>query len=150
MWNAWTPLDGMHTLHRELDRFLRGHRRQSGLRTAFLPGRAARQYPLLNVSEDAEAVYVQALAPGLKTDSIAVTVQGNTLSLAGEKAGHDGVEASSFHRSERAAGRFHRTLELQTEIDETQVSADYRDGILSIRLPKDQRARARNIKVSIG
>ncbi len=150
MWNAWNPLDGMHSLHRELDRFLRGHRQEAGLRTAFLPGRAARRYPLLNVSEDAEALFVQALAPGLKPDSIEVTVQGSTLRLAGEKAGHEGVEAVAFHRSERAAGRFQRSLELQTEIDETQVSAHYRDGILEIRLPKDQRARARNIKVSIG
>jgi HSP20 family protein len=83
-WNPWQTLD---TLRREIDRVFNdtGSRSEPFFRTAFLPGQAARRYPLINLYEDKDAVYVEALAPGVDPDTMQLSVVGNTLSIAGEK-----------------------------------------------------------------
>src|SRR5687767_12734306 len=92
-------------------------------RRAFLPGRAARLYPLVNLYDDGETFTVEALAPGVDPAGLDVTVAGSTLTIAGEKPGPAGVPPERVHRSERAAGRFVRTVELPTEVDADGVSA---------------------------
>ena len=79
----------MERVRREIDRAFEqvggrsGGRNDRTFPTAFLPGRAARAYPLVNVSEDADALYVTALAPGLDPTAIQLTVQDNRLTIAG-------------------------------------------------------------------
>ena len=83
-WNPWQTLEA---LRREIDRVYNenGSRSEPFSRAAFLPGRAARRYPLINLYEDKEAVYVEALAPGVDQSTLNLSVHGNTLSIAGEK-----------------------------------------------------------------
>ena len=114
---------------------------------AFLPGRAARQYPLVNLHDDSDRFYVEALAPGVEPDKLEVTVVGNTLTLAGEKRGLAGVAPERIHRSERAAGRFVRTVELPAEVDASKVSAEYKQGLLLVTLPRAESARPRRVSV---
>jgi HSP20 family protein len=116
---------------------------------AFLPARAARAYPLLNLSEDQDHVYVQALAPGLNPESLNVSLHKNNLSIAGEKLAPEGVNAEAFHRNERAASKFMRSIELPTDVDSSRIEALYQDGLLTITLPKSQETRPRQITVNI-
>ena len=83
-WNPWHTLE---TVRRELDRVFddAGTRAAPAFRTAFLPGRAARQYPLTNLYEDKDAVYLEALAPGVDPATLELSVVGNTLRISGEK-----------------------------------------------------------------
>src|SRR4029453_9547276 len=83
----WSPWQTLEVLRREIDRVFdeNGSRREPASRAAFLPGRAARRYPLINLYDDKEAVYVEALAPGIDPSSLNLHVQGNTLSMTGEK-----------------------------------------------------------------
>ena len=83
----WNPWQEMERVRREIDRAFEqvGGRNGRTFPTAFLPGRAARAYPLVNVSEDADALYVTALAPGLDPTAIQLTVQDHRLTIAGEK-----------------------------------------------------------------
>src|SRR4029450_11087960 len=100
--STWHTLEA---LRREIDRVFdeNGSRRAPSARAAFLPGRAARRYPLINLYEDTEAVYVEALAPGIDPSRLHLHVQGNTLSMTGEKRRVAGdVTPDAFHRSERA------------------------------------------------
>ena len=152
MLGTWNPFREMEALRREIDRVFDGHglNRPSLFRSSFLPGRAARAYPLTNVSEDAESVYVEALAPGLSPESIDVSVQGDTLRIAGEKQPHEGVKPEAFHRSERSAGKFVKTLTVGGEVDADKVKASYEDGILSITLPKSEKAKPKQITVQVG
>jgi len=153
MWRShytWDPLREMSNLRHEINRVLEGFPRRVSLPVAFLPGRAARSYPLLNVVEFAEGYSLEALAPGLDPSTIDVSVKGNVLTIKGEKAGIVDVPAESFHRSERAAGSFVRTLELPAEIDPTKVEAAYSDGLLRISLPKAEQAKPRQIEVKVG
>src|SRR5438876_7479065 len=83
---VWDPSREFESLRRELDRALGEAGGPAGrARQAFLPGRGARQYPLVNVSDDGERYYVEALAPGADPSKLEVTVVRNTLTIAGEK-----------------------------------------------------------------
>ena len=146
---VWDPLRELETLRREIDRALTG----AGVspvtagRLAFLPGRGARQYPLVNIHDDGQNTYVEALAPGVEPDKLEVTVVGNTLSIAGQKPGSAEVAAERVHRSERAAGRFVRTVELPAQADAQKVSAEYKNGLLLLTLPRAESAKPRRVTV---
>jgi HSP20 family protein len=148
-WNPWQTLEA---LRREIERVYdeNGARSEPSFRAAFLPGRAARRYPLINLYEDKEAVYVEALAPGVDPSTLDIHVQGNTLSIAGEKRRVAGdVKPEAFHRSERATGKFVRHIQLPVEVDEHRVQADYQHGLLNVTLPKAEKAKPKQITVQI-
>ena len=117
----WDPFDGMETLRREIDQaFDRGSPQFPPMfRTAFLPARGAREYPLINLYEDQNMVYLEALAPGADPGSFNISIVGDTLTLSGEKprAPAD-VKPEAFHREERAAGKFVRSIDLPVEVDD--------------------------------
>ena len=148
----WTPLNGIDSLRREIERAFDDFGLRTGpvFRTAFLPGRAARQYPLVNLAEDRDGIYVEALAPGVDPESLNISVVDNTLSISGEKKGvAQSVKTENIHRNERAAGRFVRTLQLPVEVDAEKVSANYKDGLLLVSLPKAEKARPKHISVQV-
>jgi HSP20 family protein len=151
MLGTWNPFREMEALRREIDRVFDGHGLPGlGLfRSSFLPGRSARGYPLTNLAEDAENVYVEALAPGLDPASINVSVRGEELRIEGEKQPQKDVKPEAYHRSERAAGKFVKTLSVGNEIDAAKVSAHYEGGILSVTLPKSDRAKPKQVQVSV-
>jgi HSP20 family protein len=149
----WNPWSGMEALRREIDRAFDNvsFGTEPFSRTAFLPGRGARRYPLINLHEDKDALYVEALAPGVDPASLDLSVLRNTLTISGEKKRLAGdIKPEAFHRSERSTGRFVRTVDLPVEVDANRVQADYRNGLLVITLPKAERARPKQINVQVG
>jgi HSP20 family protein len=119
-------------------------------RVSFLPGRSARDYPLVNVSEDQDHVYVEALAPGLNAENLEITVLKNALRIAGEKqALSEEIKPEAFHRNERSAGKFVRTIELPTEVQADNVAAEYKNGLLLVSLPKTEEAKPKQITVKV-
>ena len=148
--NPWQTLEA---LRRELDRVFdeTGTRNEPFFRTAFLPGRAARRYPLTNLYEDKDTLYLEALAPGVDPATLDLKVVDNTLSIVGEKRRVAGdVKSEAFHRSERATGKFVRHLQLPVEVDENKIRADYKDGLLIVTLPKAEKAKPKQIAVQVG
>jgi len=148
--NPWQTLEA---LRRELDRVFdeTGTRNEPFFRTAFLPGRAARRYPLTNLYEDKDTLYLEALAPGVDPATLDLKVVDNTLSIVGEKRRVAGdVKPEAFHRSERATGKFVRHLQLPVEVDEDKIRADYKDGLLIVTLPKAEKAKPKQIAVQVG
>ncbi len=146
------PFSGLDALRREIDRTFEEFwpdRPPRTWRGAFLPGRASRQYPLVNLSEDAGNVYVEALAPGVDPKTLDLSVVQGILTIKGEKPGLHQVSAEAYHRNERAAGRFVRTIELPAEVDAAKVHADYRNGLLLVTLPKSEKAKPKQIPVSV-
>src|SRR2546423_13782647 len=148
----WNPWQEMERVRREIDRAFEqaGGRHGRTLPTAFLPGRAARAYPLVNVSEDAHALYVTALAPGLEPTAIQLTIQANRLTIAGEKQRVAAeMHPDAFHRSERAAGTFMRTVTLPIDVEPEQVQAEYKNGLLVVTVPKAEQVKPKQIAVSV-
>jgi len=156
-WNPWQEMEqvrrDVHRAFTQAGSQANGHNGHNGrpFPTAFLPGRAARAYPLVNVHEDAQALYVAALAPGLDPAAVQVTVQENRLTIAGEKQRlSTDIQPEAFHRSERAAGKFVRTVTLPVEVDQEHVQADYKNGLLVVTLPKAEQAKPQQIPISLG
>lgn len=149
MATTWNP---MEALRRDIDRAFNhaGVSNEPLFRTAFLPGRAARRYPLINLAEDRDHVYIEALAPGVDPATIDLSVMRNVMTISGEKRRHaEDIKPEAFHRSERAAGKFVRTIELPVEVDANQVTAQYKHGILMVTLPKTTADRPKQISVSV-
>lgn len=150
---AWmSPWQEMDALRRQLDdAFQRGDMPAFPvLQSAFLPGRAARQYPLVNFYEDKDSIYVEALAPGIDPGSLNITMTGHSLTISGEKPRAVGeAKPEAFHREERAAGKFVRNIEVAAEVDEDNVGAEYKNGLLLIRLAKSEKAKPRQIDVQV-
>lgn len=149
MATAWNP---MEALRRDIDRAFHNadFSNEPFFRTAFLPGRAARRYPLINLAEDRDHIYIEALAPGVDPESINLAVMHNVLTISGEKRRHpEDIKPEAFHRSERAAGKFVRTIELPVEVDADHVKAEYKHGILMMTLPKAEAAKPKQISVSV-
>jgi HSP20 family protein len=149
MATTWNP---MEALRRDIDRAFNnvGFSNEPFFRTAFLPGRAARRYPLINLAEDRDHVYIEALAPGVDPATIDLSIIRNVMTISGEKRRHpEDIKPEAFHRSERAAGKFVRTIELPVEVDANQVTAQYKHGILMVTLPKVMAAKPKQISVSV-
>jgi HSP20 family protein len=147
--NLW---NNMATLRREIDRAFAqfDFRPEPFFHTAFLPGRAARRYPLINLHEDRDTVYVEALAPGVDPASLELSVVDHTLTISGEKQRHpESIKPEAFHRSEREAGRFMRAIALPRDVDAANVKADYRNGLLLVTLPKTEQAKPKQITVQV-
>lgn len=148
----WNPFEELATLRQEIDRAFEGFGTgQSPLRqVAFLPGRGPRRYPLINLLEDKDHIYIEALTPGVDPQSLNVSVTHNRLTMAGEKTRISGdVKPEAFHRSERASGKFVRTFDLPVEVDDAGVQAEYKNGLLLVTIPKAEKAKPKQINVKI-
>lgn len=143
-WDVFRELD---TLRRELDEAFRGAG-FSRPTAAFLSPVASRRFPLTNVSEDQGHLYVDALVPGVAPRDIDLTILRNSFTISGERRPFNEQKGQIVHRSELGSGRFSRTLELPVEIDADKVSAECRDGIMRITLPKAEHAKPRKIAIT--
>ena len=94
-------------------------------------------------------VVLKAELPEMSRESIDVTVENGTLTIKGEKQFSNEVKEESFHRIERRYGRFSRSFTLPQTVDAVKVSAEYRDGVLTVRLPLRDEAKPRSIKVEV-
>jgi HSP20 family protein len=103
--------------------------------------------PAMDLLEQDDQLIVKAELPGMTAEDIDISVQGNVLTLRGEKKEERNEEGKRFHYVERRSGMFHRTLSLPTEVDAENINASYRDGVLTIKLPKSEAAKPRRIAV---
>jgi HSP20 family protein len=105
-------------------------------------------YPLMNVSQDSENVYVRSEIPGMTLDQVDVSVTGRSLTVTGERAIPDEQSNVRYHRREREAGKIRRQLTLPTDVDNERVQAKYQHGILMVVLPKSEKAKPKKIAIS--
>lgn len=148
----WNPFEDLAALRQEIDRAFEGFGvGQEPLRqVAFLPGRGPRRYPLINLLEDKDHIYIEALTPGVDPKSLDVSVTHNRLTMAGEKTRIAGdVKPEAFHRSERASGKFVRTVDLPLEVEDGGVQAEYKNGLLVVTIRKAEKAKPKQIDVKI-
>jgi HSP20 family protein len=106
-------------------------------------------YPLVNISEDRDHLYVRAELPGVKAESLEITVQDNSLILRGERQIPTEEKQVNYHRREREAGFFRRVLTLPARIQADKVEATCKDGILTIKLAKPEEVKPRKIQVKV-
>ena len=99
-------------------------------------------------SGDQELV-IKAELPDMSKDDIEITVENNTLTLRGDKKMDSAIKDECCHRIERTYGAFSRSFSLPTTVDTTKVSADYKNGVLTIKLPVREEAKPKQIHVQV-
>ena len=92
---------------------------------------------------------IKAELPDMKKEDIDITVENNTLTLRGEKKMDSELREEHCHRIERTYGVFSRTFSLPTTVDTARVSADYKNGVLTIKLPVRDEAKPKQIQVQV-
>lgn len=106
--------------------------------------------PPVDIYQNGEQELVlKAELPDMAREDIDVTVANGTLTIKGEKKLASDVKEEQFHRIERRYGSFSRTFSLPPAIDAGKVSADYRDGVLTVKLPTREEAKPRQVKVEV-
>ncbi len=103
-------------------------------------------YPAMNVWEDGNSAWIECELPGLTLDDIEVFVSGNDVTVKGNRRIAE-PEKAAWHRRERSQGEFVRSLTLPWDLDAEKVAATFRDGVLTIELPKAESARPKKVKV---
>ena len=105
------------------------------------------RWPALDIAEDENEFTIKAEVPGCKAEDIDISVHGNILTISGEKKQEKEEKGKGYRHTERSYGTFRRDLNLASEVDSNKVEATYKDGILSIKLPKTEKTKAVKIKV---
>ena len=103
--------------------------------------------PALDVSETDKEYRVSVELPGMTKDDIEITVGGGRLTVGGEKREHKKVQKEGSVRVERAYGSFSRTIALPASVDEEEVDAGFKNGVLTIRLRKTAQAQATRVQI---
>jgi HSP20 family protein len=105
--------------------------------------------PAVDILETEDAITLKADIPDVKIENIDIRVENNTLTLKGHRKFEKDEKVKGFHRIERSYGDFVRTFALPNTVDNEKVEADYKNGVLSIALPKKEAAKPRQVKVAI-
>ncbi|HWB00136.1 MAG TPA: Hsp20/alpha crystallin family protein [Pirellulales bacterium] len=111
------------------------------------PVTGARAFPPVNIWEREHEFVAEAELPGLKHEDLEIQVVGNELTIKGRRV-DTAQDNATYHRRERGAGEFARVLRLPAEVDADKVQATLRDGVLTLTLPKSEKARPRKINVT--
>ncbi len=98
---------------------------------------------------DDKEVVLKAELPDMVREAIDITVENGTLTIKGEKKVASDVKEDQFHRIERRYGAFSRSFSLPPTVDAARVSAEYKNGVLTVRLPLREDAKPRQIKVDV-
>ena len=143
--STWSPFDRLTSLRDDLNRLfdssLPGFTRDAGLFSGWVP--------VLDVYQDKDNVHVKAELPGMKKEEIGISLHEGVLSITGERKHDEESKQGESFRSERFFGRFHRSVTLPTAVDSAKVTAAYKDGILTVTLPKAEEAKPKQIQVNV-
>lgn len=106
--------------------------------------------PAVDIVEDDKEYLIKAELPEVRREDVKVTVQDGVLALAGERKFEKEEKGRKFHRVERAFGSFNRTFELPSDASAGKITAEFKDGLLKVHLPKSEEAKPRSVDVKIG
>lgn len=153
--NPWAPMD---TLHRQIDavfdNFARGWPRGWGLdpfrdvATPRLPA-AIGAVPKVDVKESKDGYEISAELPGIDEKDVELTIDGNVLTLSGEKKAEREEKKDNYHWSERTYGSFRRSFTLPDGVNADKADAKFAKGVLTVTLPKTEEAKRQKRKIAI-
>ena len=141
----WPAFERLSNLREEMDRLFEAPLAGLVRSSNFLSGWS----PALDVYEDKDTYTVKAELPGMKKEEINVSLQEGTLSIFGERKAENKYEGAEVYRAERYVGRFQRSVLLPGSVAVDKISAKYKDGVLTVTLPKTEESKPKQIDVSV-
>ena len=137
---SFDPVGSLTGLQQQLERFLRN--------PAFSLGPSGYgAFPPVNIFDDGEGMVIVAELPGMEPAALNVAGQSNTLTISGERKRAETGESQGYHRRERPFGEFSRSIQLPSDLDLEKATARYEAGVLTVRVPKAEAAKPRQITV---
>jgi HSP20 family protein len=143
---GWTNFGRLTDLREEIDRLFDYPLAELARTSQVLSGWT----PALDLHEDNENLTVHVELPGMKKEDIEVSLQDGSLSISGERKNEQKFDDAKVYREERYVGRFQRTVHLPSSVAANRIKAQYKDGILTITLPKTEEAKPRQINLQEG
>lgn len=104
--------------------------------------------PAVDVAETADGLTLYAELPGLSREDVDITLENNVLTVRGERKFEKDAKEENFHRIERAYGAFSRSFTLPNNVKNDGVEATFKDGVLTVRIPKAEEAKSRKIAIA--
>jgi len=105
--------------------------------------------PAINVYEDKDNVLVEATLAGVKSEDVSLNIHEDVLTIEGNRKSTSEIEEQNYYRKEVRTGSFHRAVALPVSVQADKARAEFKDGFLKIVLPKETKARSKNIKIDI-
>lgn len=105
--------------------------------------------PAVDIAETPEEYVVKAELPDVQKENVKVSVEAGVLRISGERKHEKEEKNKKYHRVERSYGSFTRAFQLPDAIDESKVSAEFKNGILNVRVPKTERANPRAVEIKV-
>ncbi|HWC72729.1 MAG TPA: Hsp20/alpha crystallin family protein [Gemmatimonadales bacterium] len=121
-----------------------------GLDWQYRDSAGASWVPPVDIFEDSNEIRIMAELPGVQPADVKISLEGNVLSIHGHKQQVAEERTERVHRYERTYGQFERTFTLPASVDPNTIKATYDVGVLTVTLPKMERARPRQIQVEVG
>lgn len=143
--STWPTFGRLSDLREEIDRLFESPLSELARTSQLLSGWT----PALDVYENKDNFVVKAELPGMKKEEIEVSLHDGCLSISGERKTESKREDAEVYRAERFFGRFQRTVTLPSTVAADKVQAAYKDGVLTITLPKTEEAKPKRIDVSV-
>lgn len=139
------PFRDMETLQRQMNRLF-----SDLIPSTEFNGEQYVHAPAVEVSENDEAVHVKLEVPGMEAKDLNIQVTKEAVYVSGERKQESTIEDNGVKRTEFRYGKFQRVIPLSTKIENTDVKADYKDGILTLTLPKAEDEKNKIVKVNLG
>lgn len=143
----WTPFEEMDRMLKEMDRLFNG--RRSLLPQAAETMGISEWAPAVDVIEDEKEYMVKAELPDVKKEDVKVVVEHGSIIIRGERKAEKEEKGKKFHRIERAYGSFERSFALPEETDAAKISSEFKDGLLTVHLPKNPEAKTKTIQIKV-
>jgi HSP20 family protein len=142
---AWTGFGGLTGLRDEIDRLFEAPLAELTRTSQLL----SRWTPAMDLYEDKDSFTLKAELPGMKREDLELSLHDGCLSISGERKHEEKHSDTEVCRAERFFGRFQRTVSLPTPVALDKVKAQYKDGILTVTLPKTEEAKPKHIDVQV-
>ena len=144
----WNPFQEMEALHSRLSNLLGTAAVRSG--DSREVSAVANWAPLVDITEDEKEYHIKAELPEVSKDAVKVTVENGVLTISGDRKFVREEKGKKYHRVERTYGTFARSFSVPDDADENQVTADFKDGVLNVKLVKSEKAKPKSIEVKLG
>lgn len=136
----WSPFAEIERIRKEFDRLLE----------ELIPREEGERLfaPAVDVYETDQELVVKAELPGVKKENVEVSIRDNALHIRGEKKEEKEEKTEAYHRVERVYGKFERVIPLPTDVKVESAKAEFKDGVLEIRIPKAEGSKEKKIEIS--
>ena len=141
----WNPMNDFMRMQNEMNRYFNGIAPSKKTDEDY---ESAVWSPKVDITEDADKYVLMFDIPGVAKEQVKMNYADNTLKISGERKSHEEKEDLTCHRIERVHGKFYRSFDFPTMVNAENISASFKDGVLTVTVPKAEEVKPKNIEIN--